>query len=66
MGTWMGHDYDEDPVEDSLVTLWRSTIERLQEAIIDIGMEYRPCYDEVDTQRRRASILKRRRIFVNA
>lgn len=41
MSTWMGYDYNEDPVENSPVALWRSTIERLQDAIIDIGMEYR-------------------------
>ncbi|XP_011169803.1 uncharacterized protein LOC105202815 [Solenopsis invicta] len=66
MRLWIGHECKENIVEDNPAALWRSFIERLQEAIIDMGTEFRPCYREMDTQqRRKASILKRRRIFMN-
>ncbi|XP_018400010.1 PREDICTED: uncharacterized protein LOC108777583 [Cyphomyrmex costatus] len=65
--SWIGHEHKEDIVDNSPVTLWRSVIERLQETITDMRMELQPCYNtEVDNQqKRRASILKRRRIFMN-
>ncbi|XP_018366813.1 PREDICTED: uncharacterized protein LOC108763563 isoform X2 [Trachymyrmex cornetzi] len=65
--TWFGHERKEDIVDNSPVALWRSIIERLQETIIDMRTELQPCYNtEVDIQqKRRASILKRRRIFMN-
>jgi len=37
---WMRH-YKQDPAEDNPVALWHSIIRRLQEAIVDIGNEYR-------------------------
>ncbi|XP_070155147.1 uncharacterized protein [Polyergus mexicanus] len=67
MGIWTRHEYKKDIVDDNFVTAWHSIIEQLQETIIEIGTELRPCYDtEADTQeKRRANILKRKRIFVN-
>ncbi|XP_071573124.1 uncharacterized protein [Temnothorax nylanderi] len=68
MGTWIGHEcIKEDIVEDDPVALWRSVVARLRETIIDMGTELRPCYrTEMDTQqKRKASILKRRRILMN-
>ncbi|XP_072759514.1 uncharacterized protein [Anoplolepis gracilipes] len=66
MGIWMRRDCKEDIVDDSFVTAWHSIIEQLQEIIIEIGTELRPCYNtEADTQKRRTSILKRKRIFLN-
>ncbi|XP_036139772.1 uncharacterized protein LOC118644716 [Monomorium pharaonis] len=66
MRTWIGYECKEDIIDDSLVALWRSFIERLRETITDVEMELRPCYRiEMDTQQKKASILKRRRMFVN-
>ncbi|XP_067210062.1 uncharacterized protein [Linepithema humile] len=66
MGAWIEHEC-KVVVDDNPVATWRLAIKRLQETIIDVGTKLRPCYDvETDTpQKRRASVLRRRRIFVN-
>ncbi|XP_018342082.1 PREDICTED: uncharacterized protein LOC108748418 isoform X2 [Trachymyrmex septentrionalis] len=62
-----GYEHKKDIADNSPVALWRSIIERLQETTIDMRTELQSCYNtEVNTQqKRRASILKRRRIFMN-
>ncbi|KAL6445607.1 hypothetical protein ACFW04_000853 [Cataglyphis niger] len=65
MGIWTKDEYKKDIVDDNFVTSWHSIIEQLQETIIEIGTELRPCYETDMQQKRRANILKRKRIFVN-
>ncbi|KAL0129744.1 hypothetical protein PUN28_001774 [Cardiocondyla obscurior] len=67
MGTWIGHECKGDIVEDGLIVLWHTIIERLQETIIDMKAELQPCYHvEMDAQqKRRASLLRRKRIFMS-